>query len=426
MNQKNLITTAVSAIIAWTSVSHVTAESINSLVNEALQRNPELEYYRAAIAAAKGERRTAGEWRNPEVNGELGSKIVRDNGTHAGPLWSLGFEQPFNLGPRVALRKAIANHQIALAKLGLEDFELELANRVRLLAYKTIVARKKSAAAQETSQRLRELTRVLDQREPAGVGPLLEARVIEANTLTLDRVRIEAEREVQTASYELNQLRAAPAGTSVVLGDDELRFVPLPSVSQLVALALSGNFDVRMRAVELEQQGFKVKLSRTERWPEMTAGAFARGESADTDENHFGIIVKLPLPFWNQNAGGIETAKARESQAQASLSATLRKVENEIAGAAAAYTARLAEIAKWSPEVLGRMRQAAELADKNYRLGAVPISTYTELQKEYLQAQTALLDTQADALEARQKVELLIGQRASRRTTSEMATQYSK
>lgn len=387
--------------------------SISSVVAEALRRNPELAYYRAAIVAGRGERRTAGEWANPEVEAEVGAKIARGATTEAGPLWSLGFAQPFDFRPRVGLRKAIANRQIALAELGLQDFELELANRVRLLAYRTIIARQKSAAAGQISQRFRDLTAVLGEREPAGVSPLLEMRIIEANALTLDRRRVEAERELQTAAYELNQLRAAPPGTSLELAAEELRFGPLPPIAQLVAAARTGNFGVRMRQVELEQQGFKVRLSRTERWPGMAAGAFARGESADTEENQFGVFVRLPLPLWNQNRGAIETARARELQAAASLSATLRKVENEIAGAAAAYQARREEIAKWSPKVLGRMREAAELADKHYRLGAVPIAIYTELQKEYLDAQTALLATQADALEARQKVELLTGERDS-------------
>ena len=181
-----------------------------------------------------------------------------------------------------------------------------------------------------------------------------------------------------------------------------------------------------MRALELEQQGFKVRLSRSEKWSGITAGAFAHSESADTDERQFGISVRLPLPLWNQNRGAIETAKAREAQAAASLQATLRKVENEIAAAAAVYQARLKEIAQWSPEILGKMREAAEAADKNYRLGAVPLATYTELQKEYLEAQTALLETQADALEARQKVELLIGQRGTRRPAREGVTPPSR
>ncbi len=403
----------------------VSAASISSLVAEALKRNPELEFYRAAIGAAQGERRTASEWANPELETELGAKIVRGNETSAGPLWSLGFAQPFEFGSRRALRKAIANHQIALAQLGLGDFELELANRVRLLAYQTIVARKKSRAAREVTQRFRDLSRVLGAREPAGIGPLLEARIIDANGLTMDRQRVEAERELQTAAYELNQLRAAPAGAPIELEEKELHFAALAPIPQLVASARAGNYDVRMRQLELEQQGFKVRLSRTEKWPGMTAGAFARGESADSDENHFGVTVKLPLPLWNQNQGAVQTARARQIQAAASLHATLRKVENEVAAAAAIYQARLEEIAKWSPKVLGRMREAAELADKNYRLGAVPIATYTELQKEYLEAQIALLTTQTDALEARQRVELLIGRRASGRAAGR-ATQPSK
>jgi cobalt-zinc-cadmium efflux system outer membrane protein len=214
---------------------------------------------------------------------------------------------------------------------------------------------------------------------------------------------------------------AAAAGTPIALDAEELRFSALPSTAQLVAIARSGNFDVRMREAELEQQGFRVRLSRAEKWASPSVGAFAHEETADADEYQFGISVRLPLPLWNQNKGAIETARAREVQAAASLNATMRKVENEVAAAVAMYNARLKEIAKWSPEVLGRMREAAELADKNYRLGAVPVATYTELQKEYLEAQTALLNTQADALEARQKVELLVGQRAGRRTTTEFS-----
>lgn len=404
--------TIAAACFAALQSSFARGATISALVAETLRRNPELEYYRAAIAVARGERRTAGEYPNPDVNTELGSKVVRDGGTNAGPLWTLGFAQPIDFPSRRALRATIANKQIALAELALQDFQLELANRVRLLAYKTIVAQKKSGAADQVAARFRDLARVLNEREPAGVGPLLEARIIEANTLALDRARIDAEREIQTASYELNQLRAATAGTPIAIDEEELRLGPLPVTADLIASARRGNFDVQMRQAELEQQGFKVRLSRAEKWPGVTVGAFAHGESADTDENQFGVTVKLPLPLWNQNRGAIETAKARELQAAASLNATLRKVENEIAAAAALYRARLEQIARWSPEVLGRMREAAELADKNYRLGAIPIATYTELQKEYLDAQTALLTTQADALEARQKIELLIGQRA--------------
>jgi cobalt-zinc-cadmium efflux system outer membrane protein len=139
-----------------------------------------------------------------------------------------------------------------------------------------------------------------------------------------------------------------------------------------------------------------------------------------------GVSVRFPLPLWNQNKGAIDSAKAREVQAAASLNAMVRKVESEIAAAVAMYDARLREIARWTPEMLGRMREAAETADKNYRLGAIPLTTYTELQKQYLDAQTTLLSAQANALEARQNIELLIGKLETGRTPRSRTTQSSK
>ena len=41
--------------------------TIDALVTQALAENPELKFYEAEIAAAKGEKRTAGAWQNPEI-----------------------------------------------------------------------------------------------------------------------------------------------------------------------------------------------------------------------------------------------------------------------------------------------------------------------------------------------------------------------
>ena len=49
------------------------------------------------------------------------------------------------------------------------------------------------------------------------------------------------------------------------------------------------------------------------------------------------------------------------------------------------------------------------MADRHYRLGAVPISTYVELQKQYLEAVEGLLDTKAEALAAASVIETLTG-----------------
>lgn len=119
--------------------------------------------------------------------------------------------------------------------------------------------------------------------------------------------------------------------------------------------------------------------------------------------------MSVPLPLLSHNAGNIATAKAREAQAEVLLNVALREVERKIAAAQYGYETFLAEMAKWPPDVAEKFGDAARKGDENYRLGALPISTYTELQKQYLDTVDALLSTQADALEARQQLELLTG-----------------
>src|SRR5438067_12700964 len=105
------------------------ATSLDELVAETLARNPEVKVYSSEIAAAKGERRTAGEWQNPEASTEGGAKITRDyhgNTLGDGIVWTHGATQSFEYPGRVTLRKAMANHQIAVAELGLEGFRAAL------------------------------------------------------------------------------------------------------------------------------------------------------------------------------------------------------------------------------------------------------------------------------------------------------------
>ncbi len=53
--------------------------------------------------------------------------------------------------------------------------------------------------------------------------------------------------------------------------------------------------------------------------------------------------------------------------------------------------------------------QAAADADRNYRLGAIPLTTYTQIQQSYVEAVNAVLDTRREALEALLQLRALNG-----------------
>ncbi len=126
--------------------------SIASLVDEAYQKNPELHFYEQEIAVARGDRRTAGTWPNPDLSSQIGGKSYNSLGGKylgTGPVWSVSLTQTFEFPGRVSLRKAIADKQIALAQLGLERFRVSLRNQIEMLCYRLLAAQDRAAAATE-------------------------------------------------------------------------------------------------------------------------------------------------------------------------------------------------------------------------------------------------------------------------------------
>jgi cobalt-zinc-cadmium efflux system outer membrane protein len=384
--------------------------TVAALVAEVLEHHPELNFYRAEIAAAKAGRKTAGSFANPELSGSVGQKTVRGGGLDAeGVAWSVTVLQPFEWPGRIGLRKAIANRDVELAELGYERFKIAVGGRVRTLAFGLFASQERAAAASEVAERFQALREVLLQRDPAGLTPLLETRVIEATELTMQRKASEATLARQAALLELNQMRGAAPGAPLSVVSSQLGFRPAQSLESLLTLARTNNFELRLRAVELAQQGFRVDLAKHERFPSISVGPTFSEERAGDRERILGLGISLPLPLWNRNSGNIETAKARQTQAETSFLVTEREVERRVAESALTYETKVREMTKWRPDSIGHFKEAAELADRHYRLGAVQISTYVELQKQYLEAVESLLDTKQEALQAAQQLELLTG-----------------
>src|SRR6185295_18665904 len=70
--------------------------TLEAVVADALENNPELNFYRAEISAARGTRKSAGLLPNPELSGSVGQKSVRGGGmTAEGVAWSVSVVQPF-------------------------------------------------------------------------------------------------------------------------------------------------------------------------------------------------------------------------------------------------------------------------------------------------------------------------------------------
>ena len=361
-----------------------------ALVSEALEANAELGFYQAQLDGAKAATRLAGRLDLPKAElqgGQIRSKNLDHSMAGEGAMWVASVRQSFEWPGRLSLRKAIANQDVALSTLGLEAFRRELSGKVRENALGLASAEEKSRVARAVADRFRALREVLVQRDPAGIAPQLEVRILEATELTLRRRASEFALTVDAERVRLNLLRGAA----------------------LMAAANTNNFELRTRAAELVQQGFRVDLARNERWPAFEVGPMTMGQDGSTLDRIVGVSVAFPLPLWRPRTANIAAAEAKRQQAVAVLAVARREVERRVVSAARGYDSRLAELAHWRSDVVSQFESAAELADRHYRLGAVPATTYIELQKQYLDAVEAHLDTRREALAALLELEQATG-----------------
>jgi len=419
MSQRVAGLTLVLTGAVWCSVDparsagmEASVTTLESLVAEVTAKNPELKFYEAEIGAARAGRQSAGLLADPELGAGIGRKEVTaldGSSLGDGPAWSVSVKQTFEWPGRLSLRKAIADNDVQLAELGLARFRAALAARARVLGHDLCAAQEETAATREVADRFGALLEVLLQRDSAGLTPQLEVRIIEATALTLERRASMAELAMSLALVELNQLRGLPPQTPIHVERATLVFNAAGSFDELMDLARTNNFDLQLRSAELAQQGFRVELAKSDRYPAFSVTPFYSQERAADSERVYGVGVSIPLPLMKRNAANVAASQARQQQAETMILIAQRDVERKLATSVLAYETKLAEMAKWRADSRKEFRQAAALADRHYRLGAVPVTTYVELQEQYLDAVEALLDTQREALVIAGDLELLTG-----------------
>lgn len=371
--------------------------SLEQLVAEALANNVELQATEAEIAAARGERVSAGAWRNPELSADLGVKEARDsedilqgNGIAFGVQLSQTFEWP----GKGTLRKAIADRNVVIAELALEQFRRALEARVRGLGAELAALDEKGRIADNIASEGKKIVQALGGRAKAGAQQIIEIRLIEATIIDLRKTALEMETQAAALRVELNLLRGFPSFSPLRIDASALR---VPSPVGLKSLLASGGANhprVRLRALELENAGYRLREARLSGAPDIAIGPFFNREEAGDVETTIGAAISLPLPLWNQGRGEIEQAKARSEFSAAALVTAQREAETEIAKLHREWVSAYRLLEEITPGRVKEFQEAAELASRQFRTGGIPVQIYLDMQRESL----AVAASRQDAL----------------------------
>lgn len=373
--------------------------SIETLVAMALSNNAELKSFEAEVSAAKGQRTQAGYFKNPEVSLEFGGREVRDSENVLqgnGTTFSVSVMQTFEFPGKGTLRKAIANKNIEIAELGLEQFRLSLAGQVRVLAYEHLAATTEAGAAEAVYKQSNDLASQLNSQSSYGAKLQIEIRLVQASLVELGAAIKDASLRREETRTQLNALLGRPQNLPLRISTSLNPPTKRLNDTGLIFAAQNNNPLLKIRQKELERSARELTATRLDIAPDFSIGPFFSRDVAGDTEQNIGGAISATVPLWDWNIGNIQSAKARSAMAEALRVKAERDTEAQILSRLKAYELTLRQLGMTPSGLLENIQEASTMADTQLRNGSIGAQLYLDTQSAYLNSlrasQTAILD----------------------------------
>lgn len=367
--------------------------TLDAAIRFALENNPDIRVLAADIASARGEVTTARTWQNPEISVAPGFKTIRDPSTtefHG----DFGVEQTFEWPGKRALRRAVAEKNVAVRQLALAGFRSQLAIQVRRVYFTLLATRGVVELREQRLTLSKSFVDAAKKKVEGGFAPDFEATKAEVEVVAAQRVLRQAQAQHDAARVTLNALMGRkptePLTVTGALGDG----IALPNQFTLLDQALAQNPSVKIKEAEAERTGLSLQSIRKSRLPDFKVGPSLE---YTREEQTVGFGLSLPLPLWDKKKGEIATATAAQEKALAELEKLRREILRDVTTASQNFTAAKESLAFYTPALRDKLKTSLDAAAQNYAEGRMPLLLYLESQRSYF-------DTQADYFETLQKL----------------------
>jgi cobalt-zinc-cadmium efflux system outer membrane protein len=379
--------------------------TLDAATQLALANNPEIRVLTADIASARGEATTAKTWQNPEVSVAPGFKSVRDPSDtqfHG----DFGLEQTFEWPGKRALRRAVAEKNVAVRQFALAGFRSQLAIQMRR-AYFTLLTTREVVALREQRLTLgKSFVDAAKKKVEGGFAPEFEATKAEVEVVAAQKSLREAQAQHDAARVTLNALMGRkstePLTVTGTLGDG----IALPSQATLLEQALARNPGVKVQEAEAERTGLSLQSIRKSRLPDFKVGPSLE---YTRDEQIVGFGLSLPLPFWDKKIGEIATATAGQEKALAELEKLRHEILRDVTTAAQNLTAAQESLTFYTPALRDKLKAALDAAAQGYSEGRTPLLLYLEAQRTYFDTQADYFETLQQQFETQAELESALG-----------------
>jgi len=300
--------------------------SLKSLLQEALEKNPELAALRDQIAVARQRPAQERSLMPPTAEAQIWQWPINtlnpaDTNMY---MFMVGQEIP-GRGKRDA-RAAVVEKDIALADADVAIRARQIVNEIKQAYSALYIARKAAELHLAGVDLLSQMAEVAQARYAAGRGSQTDALkpVIELSKLHSDVIM--HEQEAGLAAARLNVLLNRPPDTPIGPLDEPGAAMVLPASAELQQLALARQPELQRARIEIERAGAGLTSVQLERKPDFSVQGGYLVMPNQTD----GLLAKVGITWPNApwSRGRIDAKIAEQSAALVSARSRERATEN--------------------------------------------------------------------------------------------------
>ncbi len=391
-------------LVSWSCRAQAASDalSISGVVALARSAHPLVKEREAALRAAHALKEQAGRRPIPELDVEMGHKKAGDNGYEVG----LALSFPVERAEKRTARLGVAESDVQIARVSLAQERGDVELQARIGCYEYLAASADAEAAREIAGRSHAMVALLKQRPAAGPGILLELRVIEAGLIALEKSALESEALRDSARIKINALLGRPLTNTLVLTDTLA--APTRAIDfAALAEAVERDPSILKKMAEVQRTASEAALSAQEAWPDYRVGPYYSREDAGDVEGVFGVAISIPLARRGSFRGAIVE---RYETAKAAWTAERMNRLSEVARMQRLYELAIRQANEISETQVETLRDAAALADRQYRIGAIPVSLFLEMQREFLAVQQLRHEVLLNALTKEAELNRILGE----------------
>lgn len=382
--------------------------TLEDALGAALASEPDLAAYVIELERHSSLEEQARKWPNPSLEMEM--EEFGGNGAHQGTQvmeTRIGIGQEFELGGKRGKRAEVARLRTAVARSELEAKRREVETLVKSRFVKVYTFQKALDIRRENLNLVRNSYSIISELVQAGeVSPLLEDRAA-VEVATAENSLLRAEQALRKSRLELASTWNSfnPGFTSVTGDFAEIPEIP-PMESWLGYLA-DHPLTKRWESEKLYSRA-ELSLAKSDLWPDIELGGGYQ-TFRESNEHSYYVELKVPLPLFNRNQGGIKAARAGTRIAERRQQYALLQLKNQAANIWLDISAVRAELTSLRQTLVPAARKAFSAVAEAFRLGEEEYISVIDAQRQLLESTDRQAQLSSRFFELKAELEGLAG-----------------